>query len=227
MFSDDGEDPMFREHLDDMFFDPDCKTHDSSDYTKKLICQYLMRLIQNEEKIVETKLTFFNLLAKKDVTHLQLFQRLDQANKGYLTYSDFIDFAKVHKIPNMVNFTPAKLKYIFKNKKTTFELFVRSLLDIESLKKDEFAPSYLSNAQIPVSQHSPIETFLATFENQGSKFIRKIDVLNPHVETQFLSFVQEIIEIKSHEEFEKKQIKVQTETAVKDVYLEILSMSGF
>jgi len=44
----------------------------------------------------------------------------------------------------MTNFTPAKLKYVFKSKKTTFESFVRSLLDIESLKKDDFAPSYLA-----------------------------------------------------------------------------------
>ena len=158
---------MFREHLDDMYFDPDCKTHDSSDYTKRLICQYLMRVIQNEEKLVQTKLEFFNLLAKKDVTHLQLFQRLDRANKGYVTHQDLIDLAREHKLDNMVNFTSQKLRYIFKNKKTTFELFVKSILDIESLKTTEFQPSYLSSAQVPHAHHSPIEVFLATFENQG------------------------------------------------------------
>jgi len=69
---------------------------------------------------------------------------------------------------------------------------------------------------------------LATFNQPQLKFIRgKIDVLDKSVEKEFLNLVQALIEITSHEEFEKQQIKSQTEYAIKDVYLEILSMSGF
>ena len=84
--SSEVEDPMFREHLDDMYFNPDCTSFDSKDYTKRLICQFVLRIIQNEERVVDIRKCFFNLMAKRDVSHLQLFQRLDKANKSYVTY---------------------------------------------------------------------------------------------------------------------------------------------
>lgn len=40
----------------------------------------------------------------------------------------------------------------------------------------------------------------------------------------FLDLLVWLIEIRCHEDFEKKQIKIQTESNLKDIYLEMLGM---
>ena len=86
--------------------------------------------------------------------------------------------------------------------------FVKSVLDIEALKKQEFQQSYLIDTSVVKKPHqTTVEAFLLTFEQQASKVIRKIDKLDPSVERQFSSLVMRLAEITSQEEFEKSQIK--------------------
>ena len=53
--------------------------------------------------------------------------------------------------------------------------------------------------------------------------VRKIDKLSSKVELLFLDTLVWLIELNCHEEFEKQQIKAQTESTVKEAFLEMLS----
>ena len=88
--------------------------------------------------------------------------KIDSASKGYITYSDIINLANEHKIHE---FTTQKLKFVFKNKKITFEGFVKCLLDIEALHKKPFQESYLAQSNFKKAHHSEQEYFLQTVDN--------------------------------------------------------------
>jgi hypothetical protein len=64
--------PLHREHLDDHFFSPEVEGSEQH-LTKRLICQYLQRLIEDEEKVVELKGSFFKLMNEREVSFQQLF----------------------------------------------------------------------------------------------------------------------------------------------------------
>lgn len=141
------DDPLFREHLDDQYFNIDYKTIGTPNYTKRLVCEYLVRIINDyEQKIHDYKFNFMKLMADQRVTFSQLFQRIDTAGKAYVTHNDILAFADGMKFSSSF-MTAQKLKLIFKNKKTTFDQFVKVILDVEALKKEEFThQKYLSDS---------------------------------------------------------------------------------
>lgn len=57
-----------------------------------------------------------------------------------------------------------------------------------------------------------------------NRVVRKCDKLSVKVETGFLDTLVWIIELVCHEEFEKEHIKQQTESTIKDIFLEMLSL---
>lgn len=58
------DDPLFREHLDDRYFDPDHNSIGTPNYTRRLVCQFLMRIISNEQRTRELKLDLLRLMAE-------------------------------------------------------------------------------------------------------------------------------------------------------------------
>ena len=70
------------------------------------------------------------------------------------------------------------------------------------------------------------ELFLSTFLDQSQKVIRKIDKLDKAIENGFTKLVLNLIELSQEEQFLKDQIKSQKDFNLKDIYLEILDLSG-
>ena len=70
------------------------------------------------------------------------------------------------------------------------------------------------------------ELFLSTFLDQSQKVIRKIDKLDKAIEDSFTSLILSLIELSQEEQFLKDQVKSQKDFNLKDVYLEILDLSG-
>jgi len=76
----DEEDPLFRD-LSTNIPTGDCTNQDyqltfpcyNQNLTKKLISEFLLEIMANEQKIIKIKLDFFKLMKKCDVNFIQLF----------------------------------------------------------------------------------------------------------------------------------------------------------
>ena len=73
MFFMGADDPLFREHIDQPVFDASEDISRDCNYTKRLTCQYLEALIENEGRIKNLKHTFLGAMGKAGTSFEQLF----------------------------------------------------------------------------------------------------------------------------------------------------------
>jgi hypothetical protein len=71
LFDQSQDDPLFREHLDDEYFDPNDVS--TPNFFKRLICEFLCRSIDNEIQLKVMKMRFLEMMAEERVTLSQLF----------------------------------------------------------------------------------------------------------------------------------------------------------
>ena len=88
------DDPMFREHLDDTYFESE-NNISTKYFTKRLICEFLENLIENEDEKKRIKLEFIKLASEREVSMQQLFQRIDRQSKGYITHLYLTNFCGI------------------------------------------------------------------------------------------------------------------------------------
>lgn len=100
----------------------------------------------------------------------------------------------------------SKVKFLFKNNKTTYKLFVAALLDVEALKEDSFKASFLDSdpTDAKLGRIIPEDAFLTTFLDNSQKIIRKIDTIDKRVEKSFEKMILKLSEIYQNEEFLKE-----------------------
>lgn len=58
------------------------------------------------------------------------------------------------------------------------------------------------------------------------KVIRKIDNVNPKVESALQNLILQLVLIYNDEQFQKTQIKIQKDFHIKDIFLEVLKLSS-
>ena len=74
-------------------------------------------------------------MSEHDCTHIQIFQRLDRARKGYLTQQDILDFMKESK--DTKDFKQSQLAMVLPDKKIKYQKFVKTLFDSEALRAEQ------------------------------------------------------------------------------------------
>ena len=161
-----------------------------------------------EEEKREAKLDFFECMQKYNVTHTQLFQRLDRARKGYLTQNDLNEF--LVDLRRAGENTKGDLRMLVKDKKVSFSRFLKLVMDIEALRKKDVKNSNL--LQMPTSD---------------SDIVRKIDTLHPQVEGAFADLLFTLITHKKDEKFLQKELKKRRDFHLKQVFFELLSLSEY
>ena len=87
-----------------------------------------------------------------------------------------------------------QIKILFIKKKTYFKSFVKVLLDIEGIQKENFKASML-NTKEEAFNLSDKEMFLSTFANNEQKIIRKIDKFHQDVLSNFSELLIQLIEM--------------------------------
>eukprot|EP00347_Sterkiella_histriomuscorum_P024093 403332333 len=153
-----------------------------SSHSQLLVCEYFQLLIENEEKRIQLRQQLLNI---ESFNPINIIQRIDRSQSGYVSHQDLIQFLKEN---NIVTLNEKSLKLIFPKVKTPFNQFVKLFLN-----RMDHEQSLFFNQRC----------------TQNETVIRQFDRLDYKLEHETASFINYLVQMAIQEEVMKSVITEQ------------------